>query len=293
MQKLRWDDIQILLALGRRKTMGAAAQALAIDHSTISRRLSALEAALGAALVERTPQGVLLTEAGTRAFAHALKIEDQVNSLAEDELTGRNMAGAVRIACPEAFGNHILAPHIAAILTQYPDIEVQLVPQGRRANLINREADIWVGLARPEQDRLIARKLGQYRLGLYAAAAYLDRHDGVATPEDLQGHRFVSYIEELLDMPQLSMLAEISPEAAVSFRSTSVVSQAEAVAQGAGIGLLHVFAAHKDERLVRVLPQFEPSRDYWLAFREDARSIARVRVMIDWILELCEAHLPG
>ncbi len=288
MSKLRWDDLRILVALGRKGTMVAAAEALGMDHATVGRRLSALEHGLGNLLVERTPRGIKLTDAGHRAYAHALRMEDEILSLAEEGAAG---SGTVRISSPEAFGHAVISAHVSDFLNAHPEIEIQLVPQGRQANLVNREADISITLSRPVQQRLIARRLAGFGLGLYASPGYLGRFGNPQTVAQLEGHRFVSYIEELLEMPQLSMLAELGHARTVSFRSTSTISQTEAIANGAGIGLLHIFSAEKDPRLARLLPDFCGRRHYWMSFREDIGNLPHVKKTRAWIIETARKTL--
>jgi DNA-binding transcriptional LysR family regulator len=168
MSELNWDDLRLLVALERRGSMLAAATALGLDHSTVSRRLAALELAVGAQLVERTPRGVRLTPAGQRACEQARAMERAVLAI-KDEGDRDGLSGSVRLATPEAFGCHILAGGAAAFGRQYPAIEIQLVPEARQVSLTNIEADLAVCLARPARGPLAAQRLGAYHLGLYAS----------------------------------------------------------------------------------------------------------------------------
>jgi DNA-binding transcriptional LysR family regulator len=292
MSELNWDDLRLLVALERRGSMLAAATALGLDHSTVSRRLAALELAVGAQLVERTPRGVRLTPAGQRACEQARAMERAVLAI-KDEGDRDGLSGSVRLATPEAFGCHILAGGAAAFGRQYPAIEIQLVPEARQVSLTNIEADLAVCLARPARGPLAAQRLGAYHLGLYASEDYLARHGAPTDQADLARHLFVSFIDDLLLMPELLALTELCPSATVSFRSTSIAAQTQAVAGGVGLGVLHGYAARQDPRLVHVLPELDIRRAYWMVVRDDRRAIPRVRAVMDWVAQRARQALAN
>ena len=149
-----------------------------------------------------------------------------------------------------------------------------------------READIAVTLERPREGRLVARKLTDYRLGLYASRAYLDSNGTPASLADLAAHRLVGYVEDLLYTASLDYTAEFLKGWHSSLAVSSAMGQTEAVRAGAGIGILHVFMAGRDKDLVPVLPTHTLTRSYWTVVHEDLRAISRVALVAEFLSEI-------
>lgn len=282
---LNWDDFRIFLSVHRAGGLVGAARRLGVDHTTVARRLSALEASLGAQLVDRSPRGARLTEAGRALLEHAERIEGEALAAgAEVGAIRAEVAGAVRLATPEAFGTWLVAPNVRRLREAHPALQIELVPEARRVSLTKREADLAVTLARPPQGRLVARKLADYRLGLYAARSYLEAEGQVDDLRDLPGRPLVWYIDELIDVPELRFFDEVAAGAKTVFRSSSIAAQQAAVASGLGFGLLHAFAADPDPRLVRVLQdRVDVERSYWLVMHPEERALPRIRVVVEFL----------
>lgn len=292
MQTLNWNDLRFFLAVARGGGLMAAARRLKVDQTTVARRLSALEAAIGARLIDRSPRGVTLTGQGLALVEYAERIEAETVAAAERlGVEGQPLSGTVRLATPEAFGAWLVAPAARAFHEQYPGLQLELVPESRSVNLSRREADIAIGLSRPTQGRLVARRLADYTLGLYASRAYLDERGPLISLADLPGRPLVWYIDELIDVPELRYLDQVADGAPTMFRSNSIAAQQAAVASGLGFGVLHKFAASQDPRLVRVLPDaLNLKRSYWLCAHADQARIPRVRAVMNFLSDLTAAH---
>lgn len=287
-----WDDLRIFVAIGRAQGIAAAARALRLDHSTVVRRLAGLEEEMGTRLADRLPTGIRLTSAGTELFNYAERMEAEAKA-ADLKLSGvdHGPAGVVRLATPEAFGTFLVAPGMSDLYARFPELQLELVPEAKTVSLSRREADIAVVLARPTRGRLYARKLTEYRLGLYASTEYLDRAGPIQSAADLLGHPFVSYIDELIGIPELRVLEQVIPRARVAFRSSSLAAQQYAVAAGMGIGLLHGFAASGDERLIPILPdEISVTRTYWMAVHSDLRGLPRIAAVLRFIEDIVAKH---
>lgn len=281
-------DLRLFLAVMREGNMLAAARRVGVDHSTIARRITALEKELGARLFDRSPRGVTPTQAAFALVPHAERIESELLAAA-GSVAGqdREIEGTVRLATPEACATHLVAPHVATLRARYPRLTLELASESRAASLSRREADIAVMLKPPPKGRLVTRKLVDYRLGLYASKDYLARQGEPAARADLSRHGFVSYIEELAGFPEMIALDQILPGAPIGFRSSSSAAQHAAVVAGMGIGVLHIFAAGLDDRLVRILPQeIEVWRSYWLVMHADLQRLPRVRATVDFMDEV-------
>ncbi len=273
-----WDDLRYFLELSRQGKLVRAAARLQVDHTTVSRRITALETQLNVRLFDKSPRGYQLTDAGLRLLPLAEQIETQSNQLYQD-IAGKDawLAGTVRVAAPEALGSQVIAQHITEFRKLHPDIEIELVAETRRMSLSKREADIAISFSRPESGRLIAWKLCDYRLRLYGARDYLARHTPITGPEDLAQHGFVSYIDDLIVMPELRFFDNTVKNVQVVFRSTNVSAQYNAILHGVGLGLVHCFMAYQEDRLQVILPQqISVERTYWLLVHEDLRQVARV-----------------
>ncbi|SDU00583.1 LysR family transcriptional regulator [Stappia sp. ES.058] len=283
---MNWDDTRIFLAVARHGQLLAAARALGVNHATVARRLSALEADLKVKLVDRRTTGSALTEAGERFLATAERVEAEMLG-ARTEIGGADVAvsGTVRIGAPDGFGVAFLAPRLGELADRHPELTLQLVPVPRAVSLSRREADIAITVERPDHGRLVAKKLVDYTLGLYASKAYLEREGHPETPQDLKHHALVGYVEDLVYSAALAYADEIDRSFQPRFEIASALGQTEAVRSGAGIGILHAFIARNHEELVPVLVGQVIDRSYWLVLHESSRDLRRVRVVADFIAE--------
>lgn len=289
-----WNNLRYFLELSRQGKLLRAAARLHVDHTTVSRRITALEKQLDVRLFDKSPSGYQLTDAGLRLLPLAEQIETRCNQLYQD-IAGKDarLGGTVRVATPEALGSQVIARRVAGFRQAHPDIEIELVAETRRMSLSKREADIAISFSRPESGRLIAWKLCDYRLRLYATRDYLAAHAPINAIEDLAGHDFVSYIDDLIEMPELRFFDNTIKNAHVVFRSTNVSAQFNAILDGIGLGLVHCFMTQQDDRLQVVLPQqVSVERTYWLLVHEDLRHVARVDAVCQFLTGIL-GHNPG
>lgn len=279
-----WDDGRLFLAVARAGQMLAASRTLGINQATLSRRIAALEAALGAKLLVRRTHGSELTDAGA-ALVEALERVEAELLAAQGRLQGTDsgVAGVVRIGAPDGFAVGFLAPRLAALVERHPALRLQLVPTPRGFSLSRREADLAVMVGRPERGRLVAKKLTDYSLGLYAAPGYLARHGVPAEAADLARHRLVGHVDDLVAVPALNYAGEFLRSWRSQVEVSSAIGQVEAVAAGAGIGVLHDYLAHGRPALVPVLPELRAVRSYWTAVHENLRDVGRVRAAADFL----------
>jgi DNA-binding transcriptional LysR family regulator len=287
-----WDYLRVFMTISRMKGISAASRILQLDHSTVARRLATLEEDMGTRLVDRLPTGIRLTAAGSALFAYVERMEVEVKT-ANLKLCGvdKGPVGVVRISSPEALGIYVIAPHIRHLQKQYPDLQVELIPEAKGLSLSRREADIAVVLTRPPRGRLHVKKLIEYRLGLYASRDYLAQAGEVSDAKDLQSHTFVSYIDDLIGMSELRVLEQVIPGANVIFRSSSIIAQQFAVTAGIGIGLLHCFAASTDQRLIPLLAdKINVTRTYWMAVHSDQRALPRISTVLRFLEGVIDAN---
>ncbi|MCF6215302.1 MAG: LysR family transcriptional regulator [Emcibacter sp.] len=283
-----WNDLRFFLELSRRGRLISAARKLHVDHTTVSRRIAALEDKMNARLFDKSPSGYKLTDAGLRLLPLAEQIEAQSNQLYQ-EISGKDarLSGTVRLAAPEGLSAHIIAHNIGKFRDIHPDIELELMAESRRTSLSKREADIAITLARPDTGRVFAWKLCDYRLRLYGADHYLSRRPAITKLDDLNDHDFISYIDDLIQLPELRFLDQIIKKPHVVFRSTNVMAQYNATLGGIGLSVIHCFMADQNSGLTPVLPEkIYIDREYWLVVHEDLRHVARVDAVCRFLTEL-------
>lgn len=285
MQVSDWSDLQAFLAIARAGQLARAAQAMGVDATTVGRRLRRLEARLGTTLFEQSREGQLLTEAGEALLERVEAMDRAAGGIASRGGGPGGLTGTLRISVAEGFGSWFLPRHVPAFVAAHPALTLDLVASSGFLSLSKREADIAVTLSRPKAGPVIARKLSDYALRLYASRAYLDHHGQPRAPGDLaQGHRLIGYIPDLLYAPELRYLDEIHPGLAPTLRSSSINAQHQLLAAGAGIGVLPCFIGDADAGLVPVLPERRVTRTFWLVTHKDTHQLARVRAGKDWIL---------
>ncbi|HST93428.1 MAG TPA: LysR family transcriptional regulator [Microvirga sp.] len=291
MNAFDWDDLRFFLAVARAGRLTVAARQLEADHTTVSRRVSALEKALKAQLFERKPQGYSLTEQGERLLGLAEGMETQALAVAS-QVGGADLAlsGTVRIGAPDGIGTYFLAPELGALAERHPDLTLQLVALPRTFSLSKREADIAITLEQPTEGRLVSRKLTDYRLRLYASKDYLARHGPIADLADLTGKTLVTYVADLIYSPVLDYFSGLEKYTARRYECASVVAQLEAVRAGVGVGILHDYAVRQFPELQAVLPEVSYLRTYWLVTHADVRNLRRVEEVYSFILSRVRAN---
>lgn len=283
---MNWSDLQFFLAIARTGQLAKAAVTLGVDGSTAGRRLRRLEANIGATLFEQTREGQVLTEAGERLLVRAEAMAQAASAIEDREgrQTGSELDGILRISVSEGFGSWFLAGHIPAFVSAHPRLTLDLVARSGFLSLSKREADIAVMLSRPVAGPIIASKLSDYALRLYATRDYLAKAGVPRSSQDLtRGFRLIGYIPDMIYAPELRYLDEIHPDLTISLRSSSINAQHHLISAGAGIGVLPCFIGDADPRLIPVLSQHQIIRSFWMATHKDTHQLARVKAGRDWI----------
>jgi DNA-binding transcriptional LysR family regulator len=287
-----WDNLRYFLELARSGTLMNAARRLAVDHTTVARRIQALEKAVGTPLFSREAGGHRLTEAGRRLQPQVEAMESAfltVESAAPASREG--LSGLVRIGATEGFGTMMLAPRLALFARQHPKLVIDLLAMPRLVHLSRREADIVISLERPARGPVVVTRLTNYVLRLYASADYLKANKPIASREDLRGHTFISYVDDLLFSKELQFLDELYRPDAFALRSTSILAQHQAVAAGAGIAVLPAFMAEHDKSLRRVLPvEANFTRTFWMSMPEETKHLARMQAVWNFLRETVETQ---
>jgi DNA-binding transcriptional LysR family regulator len=286
-----WDDFRVFLAVARSESLSAAGKRLKIDPATVGRRIARLEDSLAARLFVKSPQGYGLTEAGARLVPHAEAAEAALRGVSDTARGPEGLTGLIRLGAPDGCANYLLPQVLAQICDANPGLEVQLVALPRVFNLSKREADMAIGVSRPEAGRLTVQKLTDYHLHLAASRRYLAQHPPIHSRADLAGHRLVGYIADMIFDKELDYLAELGL-AAPPLASNSVSVQLNFLRAGAGVGVVHDFALPSAPDLTRILPdQISLKRSFWLIRHADDARVARLNRFAEALLALCRAEM--
>lgn len=293
MGRINWDDLRFFLEVARTRTASAASRRLGVDYTTVSRRIRSLEQSLGALLFERSRSaGFVLTSEGQRLLGHVESLEGTLQ-VACEQVSGSTggLAGHLRIGCTEAFGSCFVTAQMSHFLDHYPNISVDILPVPHFISLSRREADIAITLERPERGPYVCSRLCDYRLRLYATPGYLANHAPIRSRDDLAGHAFVTYVEDLAFSFKLLYLNDLLPGAHSRLRSTSVVAQYHAALEGRALAILPCFLAGPDPRLQAVLPdEVEVMRQFWMYYSEDLRKLKRVTLVAEYLRACAELN---
>ena len=284
---MNWDDIKIYLAMIRHGTVRACAEVLEMSHSTVARRIIALEKQVGTRLFDRTPTGYRLTAAGQEISAAAEAMEKEVLSL-ERRVVGRDqkLTGQVRIATSDFLATHLLIPNLPGYTRQYPGIDIEVVTAYRAHDLDRREADIALRMTAKPPAHLVGRRLAVVAFAPYASRDYLRQHDlksnethwigyerkiGGATPDWVRQTAF----------PHLKTWGVFE----------SLLSQLAATRSGIGIGMLPCLIGDTEPNLTRLdATEKTPRLPLWLLTHREVRTTARLRTLMQYIAGVVENH---
>ena len=288
-----WELYRSFLAVLEEGSLSAAARALDLTQPTVGRHVAALEKALAVPLFVRSQSGLLPTDAALALRGHAQAMGSIAASL--QRAAGRHgeaVQGTVRISASEVIGAEVLPPVLAGLRRAHPQLRLELVLSNRVQDLLHREADVAVRMTRPQQDPLIARRIGEIAIGLYADRDYLARH---GTPQDLDElgqHALVGFDAET---PFLRAARAGLPQwrrEAFALRADSDLAQLALIRAGCGIGFFQAALARRTPSLLPVLPQqVRLGLETWITMHQDLRGSAACSAVFAALLEAMTAHV--
>lgn len=283
MQPLDWNDLRYVLALARGGSYAAAAQWLAVDPTTVARRLRCVEGLLEVRLFERGADGRMCpTQAGGIAAKRAEVMEAEVGRLVEAMKGADTFAcGTVRVTAVPILINRVLVPAAGELSTHHPQLRLELIAESRDLSLTHREADIALRLARPGDEagkRVLARRVGTLTYAAYASTTKVVDHTKLP---------WLTYEDGMAHLPQASWIAEIARKdggtAAIAMNDGEAIMQA--VKAGLGRSLLPCIVADQIPDLAR-LPDGDippPEREMWLLTHPDLRHLTRIATVLNWM----------
>ena len=283
-----WTLVRSFLAALEQRSLLGAARLLGMSQPTLGRHIAELESQLGVVLFERTGRGLLPSAMALQLAESARNMEAGALQLAHT-LSGAQThnAGSVRITASVPVAMQLLPPILAAMRQALPEVQIDLVASNQVSNLLRREADIAVRMVRPKQSSLIARKLGEVRLGAYAHRSYLARSSPLRKATDLLQHELIGSDADPAILQGFATMGYPVTRAAFAFRSDDFMVQWQTIRAGLGIGFCADYLARTDPDVLPVLPGLltVAPLPMWLAVHREIRSSKRIRSVFDFLAE--------
>lgn len=282
-----WDHLRVFLALVRAGSPEAAGRTLKIDESTVRRRLAALQHEMGALLIERADGEWRCTRAGALLAERLVAIErDLRETAAQLNAADPALAGIVRIGAPDGYGSYVVAPALAHLQRDAPDLNIELLCYNSPADIARREVDVLVVTDPPASGRYRIRRLKSVPLHLYASADYLQHAGEPGSSAALSAHTLVGYDPAAeYAGPVIQRLRELGIAARPGIVCSTVVAQVRATMAGAGLCFLPDYMIESTQGLLPVLrDELELEIDLWLLVHSEIAGRGRVRAVVDRII---------
>lgn len=284
-RKADFGELRLFWAVAEAGSFGAAARALGVSPSTLTRAVDNLEARLGARLLTRTAQGVSLTEAGRTAYERVLTMERSAAAL-EMELAGLDKAacGVVKLSAPDGVSGVLMAPWMPDFIRANPEIDLSIDCGLWPDRPLEGEVDIALTFARPEQGEVIAKPLAWFHYGLFAAQSHIDLYGRPASVQACLAHPYIHHSAQVYQRNDQAIAYQTMAQPRLTTNSSAV--SFNAICEGAGIGGLPTSVLAVRPELV-MLQQFPmPPVPMWLVQRREMARSARVRQVVAWLEEV-------
>ena len=278
---LSWDEFRLVKAIADARSLVGAAETLGLNHSTIFRRLGAVEDALGARLFERSRSGYQPTAAGEEMVALATGISDSVVEF-ERRVAGRDVkpSGELRITTVDSMAVHLLPPVFARFRQLNPGVHLDVILAAQQLNLSRRDADVAIRATNEPPETLVGRRIGPIRWAVYASTKIVQEFGSKLMEEA----PWVGFGDSLGSPSGRRWTERNIGQRRQVWRVNSVLSMAESIAVGAGAGVLPCFIGNKCSDLTRIgEPILELDIDLWILTHPDLRHSARVRAFTDYV----------
>jgi DNA-binding transcriptional LysR family regulator len=283
-----WNDFRYFLAIARAGSFAGAARELGVEHTTVGRRLTALETALGTRLFVRGPEGLTITAAGRDALPLAEEIAARAQTI-ERRVAGEDgrLEGTVRVSISEALSGYFIKQS-GALRDRHPALTVEMLIGNQVSDLLRGEADLAIRARPVTEPDLVARKLVSAGWSMYASADYVARRGTPPAPETLGGHDVIAFDDSMATTPGRLWVDAHGKGCNVAMRGNSVVAVFNAAICGMGVAVIPCFLGEPEPRLRRLTPRVLGERDIHLVVHPDLARVARVRAVMDFLVELFE-----
>jgi DNA-binding transcriptional LysR family regulator len=274
-EQLKSADLETILSLVRLGTLAAAGERLGVDSSTVFRSVQRIERQLGQSLFERSRSGYQAKEMAQTLATHAERIEAELDAARNAaQQSEQHLSGTVRITTTDTVLHGLVVPALVTLKTYHPDLQFELQTGNELANLSRRDADIALRATKRPPQHLVGKPLGVIRVAIFMAkrqrAARLEQHIANDTP-------WIAPDDALPDHPSVLWRRKHVPRATVQYRVNSILSVAELIAQGVGIGIIPLFLAQGRNDLRQISePLEEGETSLWLLSHTESRHLRRI-----------------
>ena len=289
-----WELYRSFLGVLQEGSLSGAARALGVAQPTVGRHIAALEKALKLPLFTRSQAGLLPTEAALALRSDAEAMASTAAALQRTAASqGAGVRGTVRVTASEIIGVEVLPPILTRLRAQYPDLKIELLLSNRVQDLLHREADIAVRMLRPQQELLVARRIGTVELGLHAHQSYLEQYGTPRNLAELAQHALIGFDTETPFIRSVGKsLQGVFKRDNFALRSDSDLAHWALIQAGTGIGICQVALARRRPELVRLLPeQASLPLETWITMHENLRHSPRCRATFDALVEGLQQHI--
>ena len=289
---MNWNDLRYFLEVARKGRLLRAGKRLGVNHTTVARRISALEDVLEVKLFEQDEEGFHLTDAGETLLPLAQQVEEATDIAKERvQLSGHSLSGHLRVGAPDGFGNAFLAGKIARFMGENPNLTIELVPVPLSHNLLKREVDLAISLESTSRKNISCTKITDYKLFLYTSQDYIKTNDvDLTNMDEILECPFADYIPDILYTEQLNFNKHIKSDLESPFQSSTVLAQYEFIVHGGGFGVLPYFMTGNEPNLILLFPdKYCFVRSYWLLIPYELRRLASVRALEKFIMSMASA----
>nr|BBJ04859.1 LysR family transcriptional regulator [Marinobacter nauticus] len=286
-----WDYLRYIRALAIGGTLAKAGELLGVHQTTVLRRLDQMEESLGVQFFERNRDGLQLTPVGEMAFREAQRLATDVENL-ERKLVGDDAApvGKVRVAAEDAMMNELLGPILAELVHAYPDIELEVLTDNDVANLSHREADLTLRPENKPQATLEGERIAAVDSAVYGAARYCRRHRNMDIENQPEDCTWILPDESFSHLATGRWYRKHLKNVSSVIRCNSLQSMATLARSGAGLAVLPCYLGEAAKELRRLSDPLEgESVDLWLHVNQDTQQMARVRIVMEFLVERLKA----
>lgn len=287
---MEWDNLRYILAIARTKSVAGAARQLKVHHTTVFRRLNALEESLGVRLFERLAKGYVLTLSGESMYQTALEIEEKITTL-DRHIRGQDqqLKGLIRITTTASLRHYLLTPCFPAFQRKYPEIELEILESNQQYNLTKRDADIAIRTTNNPPKHLVGRKIARAGITIYGSKNYLVANRKI---DNITEHTWIGAEESLERVMYGNKLIKLLPQIEFQYRVNTLMGILSALLNDMGIGLLFCYMGNNEPTLQSIHATIpELGKDLWILTHPDIRHVARISIFIDFIAKALESKI--
>ena len=286
-----WDYLRYVRALAIGGTLAKAGELLGVHQTTVLRRLDQMEESMGVQFFERSRDGLHLTPVGETAFREAERLAIEMENL-ERKLVGQDSApvGKVRLAAEDAMMNALLSPILAELVREFPDIELETLTDNDVANLSHREADLTLRSENKPQATLEGERIAAIESAVYGSARYCRRHRNMDIENHPEGCLWILPDETFSHLATGRWYRKHLKNVTSFIRCNSLQSMHALAKAGAGLAVLPCYLGESTRELRRLSDPLEgESVDLWLHVNQDTQQMARVRIVMEYLVERLQA----